>query len=138
MYALSNLTQGVKTMQNANKAAQIAYGKRTVRVITMNGVPKFSATDICNILGYVNPNKTIGRFCDSSPEYIKIGTTGGPQNVRMIGIDDIRSILARSRHKNVRRFRNWFENKVFPAVIQPEYVLCGVAMLVPFKEVRGE
>jgi hypothetical protein len=46
----------------SNTPANLSYGKRTVRMIVMNGIPKFSATDICNILGYVNPNKTLGRF----------------------------------------------------------------------------
>ena len=59
----------------SNIPAALAYGKRTIRMVVMNGIPKFSATDICNILGYVNPNKTLGRFCESSPEYIKMQTT---------------------------------------------------------------
>ena len=45
----------------SNIPAALAYGKRTIRMVVMNGVPKFSATDICNILGYVNPN-TLARY----------------------------------------------------------------------------
>jgi prophage antirepressor-like protein len=116
----------------SNTPANLSYGKRTVRMVVMNGIPKFSATDICNILGYVNPNKTIGRFCDSSPEYIRMNTTGGPQNVRMIGTEDIRSILDRSRHKNVRRLRNWFENKVM-AAFQINTVPVGFVMVIPLE-----
>ena len=97
---------------------KLAYGKRSIRMVLLNGVPKFSATDICNILGYVNPNKTLGRFCNSEPEYIRLHTAGGPQNVRRIEIDDIRDILCRSRRKNVPRFRNWFENVAIPVLTQ--------------------
>lgn len=43
----------------SNTPANVAYGRRTIRTVIMNGIPKFSATDICNILGYVNPNKTL-------------------------------------------------------------------------------
>ncbi len=122
----------------SNTPANLAYGKRTVRMVVMNGVPKFSATDICNILGYVNPNKTLGRFCDSSPEYVRMNTTGGPQNVRIIGMDDIYMILDRSRHKAVRRLRNWFENQVIPAVSLPTFSIIGVALLTPFREVNAQ
>ncbi len=121
----------------SNTPANLAYGKRTVRMVVMNGVPKFSATDICNILGYVNPNKTLGRFCNSSPEYVRMDTAGGPQNVRMIGTEDIRAILSRSRHKAVRRLREWFETKVIPAVTFPAFSLVGVTVLIPFREVEA-
>ncbi len=121
----------------SNTPANLSYGKRTVRMVVMNGVPKFSATDICNILGYVNPNKTLGRFCNSSPEYVRMDTAGGPQNVRMIGTEDIRAILSRSRHKAVRRLRDWFETKVIPAVALPAFSLVGVAVLIPFREVEA-
>lgn len=99
----------------SNIPAALAYGKRSIRMVVMNGIPKFSATDICNILGYVNPNKTLGRFCESSPEYIKMQTTGGPQNVRIIAPNDIRDIFRHSRRRNVPQLKNWFETKVFPA-----------------------
>jgi len=107
----------------SNTPANLAYGKRTVRAVIMNGVPKFSATDICNILGYVNPNKTLGRFCNSSPEYVKMDTAGGPQNVRMIGIGDIDAILSRSRHKKVGRLRKWLDEKVIPAFAMPDVLI---------------
>jgi|GEM_PF-2718082 prophage antirepressor-like protein len=121
----------------SNTPANLAYGKRTIRMVVMNGVPKFAATDICNILGYVNPNKTLGRFCNSSPEYVRMDTAGGPQNVRMIGTEDIRAILSRSRHKAVRRLREWFETKVIPAVTFPAFSLVGVTVLIPFREVEA-
>lgn len=121
----------------SNTPANLAYGKRTIRMVVMNGVPKFAATDICNILGYVNPNKTLGRFCNSSPEYVRMDTAGGPQNVRMIGTEDIRAILSRSRHKAVRRLREWFETKVIPTVTFPAFSLVGVTVLIPFREVEA-
>lgn len=99
----------------SNIPAELAYGKRTIRMVVMNGIPKFSATDICNILGYINPNKTLGRFCESAPEYVKMQTSGGPQNVRIISPDDIRDIFRHSRRSNATKLKNWFENKVFPA-----------------------
>lgn len=99
----------------SNAPMNLAYGRRPVRTVVVNGIPKFSATDICNILGYVNPNKTLGRFCDSRPEYIRMDTAGGPQNFRVIGCEDVRAILSRSRRRGVRGLRNWLEGKIIPA-----------------------
>ena len=112
----------------SNIPLTIPYGKRIVRLVMMNGLPKFCATDICDILGYVNPNKTLGRFCDSTPEYVKMNTAGEPQNFRMIGTDDVRAILARSRRRNVGRLKKWFEEKVVPAFT---FNTIGVVVVCP-------
>lgn len=112
-----------------NISDNFLYGQRSIRMVIINGVPKFSATDICNILGYAKANKTVGHFCGSSPEYIRLHTAGGPQNVRMIEIDNIRDILARSRSKHVPHFQEWFENTVVPALTQKRSLLSRIRML---------
>jgi prophage antirepressor-like protein len=91
----------------SNFPTLIPYGKRSVRTVNLNGIIKFSATDICNILGYVNANKILGRYCDSSPEYIRLHTPGGQQNVRMIEKSDIEDILSHSTRRTVPRVRRW-------------------------------
>jgi len=100
----------------SNSPENIPFGKRLVRTITINGIRKFSATDICNILGYNNPNKIIGRYCESTPEYFRLETIGGPQNCRMITEENIRDILARSRRKAVPKLRRWLDGLVTPRV----------------------
>lgn len=100
-----------------NHPENILFGKRPVRTVTMNGIRKFSATDICNILGYSNPNKILGRYCDATPEYIRLETTGGPQNCRMIVANDIRTILSHSRRKVVARLRKWVDEVTAPSFI---------------------
>jgi len=101
----------------SNKPESISYGKRLVRTVTINGIRKFSATDICNILGYNNPNKILGRYCNSTPEYVRLETKGGLQNCRMITAEDIRAILSRSRRKAVPRLRRWLDEVTAPSVI---------------------
>lgn len=117
----------------SNSPVHIAFGKRTVRAVIINGLPKFSATDICNILGYVKPNKTLSRYCDSSPEYVKLDTAGGPQNVRMISLDDIHAILARSRRKEVGRLHKWLDEKVMPACARRDVLIVYACSEVRFK-----
>jgi len=98
----------------SNTPEIIPFGKRSVRLVTMNGVAKFAATDICNILGYSKPNKILGRTCNSTPEYIRLDTPGGVQNVRMIDIEDIFDILEHCRSRNAKQFRKWIEETVIP------------------------
>ena len=76
----------------SNYPVLIPYGKRSIRTVILNGVIKFSATDICNILGYIKANKILGRYCDSTPEYIRLHTPGGVQSLRMIEKSDIESM----------------------------------------------
>lgn len=91
----------------SNYPVLIPYGKRSIRTVTLNGVIKFSATDICNILGYIKANKILGRYCDSTPEYIRMHTPGGVQSLRMIEKSDIESILSHSKRRTVPRVRKW-------------------------------
>ena len=94
--------------------ALISCRPRTIRSVTMNGVTKFAAIDICNILGYPKANKILGRYCNSTPEYIRMRTAGGPQYVRVIDIEDIFDILEHCRSRNAKQFRKWIEETVIP------------------------
>ena len=107
-----------------NIPANIAYGKRRIRMVVINGIPKFSACDICNILGYYNASKVIGKYCESLPEYIKMETAGGPQTLRILTPNDVRDILKHSRRPMAKKFKEWFETKVIPAFnAQPNVVM---------------
>ena len=101
----------------SNTPEIIPFGKRSVRLVTMNGVTKFSATDICNILGYPKANKILGRYCNSTPEYIRLNTPGGTQNVRMIEQADIEVILRHSRRPAVPALRRWLHERTAPTAI---------------------
>lgn len=101
----------------SNHPVNLTFGKCIVRTVTMNGIRKFSATDICNILGYSNPNKILGRCCGSMPEYVRLETSGGPQNCRMIGADDIRDILVHSRRKIAVRLGKWLDKVSAPTYV---------------------
>ena len=98
----------------SNTPEIIPFGKRPVRLVTINGVAKFAAKDICNILGCFKPNKILGHYCDSTPEYILLDTPGGAQNVRVIDLEDIFDILEHCRSRNAKQFRKWIKETVIP------------------------
>ena len=95
----------------SNTPEIIPFGKRSVRLVTMNGVTKFSATDICNILGYTKANKILGRYCNSTPAYIRMRTAGGPQYVRVIERADIEAILNHSKRPAAPALRQWLDRE---------------------------
>ena len=94
-----------------NAPALIHHDPRIVRSVTMNGVTKFAAIDICNILGYPKANKILGRYCNSTPEYIRMRTAGGPQYVRVIERADIEAILNHSKRPAAPALRQWLDRE---------------------------
>ena len=51
----------------ANYPETIYYGKQPIRTITMNGVTKFVARDICGILGYPRADKMLNPLVATAP-----------------------------------------------------------------------
>ena len=117
-----------------NAPALIHHDPRIVRSVTMNGVTKFSATDICNILGYTNAHKILGRYCDSTPEYIRLDTPGGVQNVRVIAQADIEAILSHSKRPAVPALRRWLHERTAPTAIG--FVVVGAVFNLPTRKGR--
>jgi len=114
----------------SNIPEYLPFGRHTIRVVTINNVPKFAATDISNILGCEKSNKMLRRFCISTPEYIRLETSGGPQYFRMIDVDDLQAILSRRRHKNVALLQGWLENVILPAMKPQRNLLAKLFVLI--------
>ena len=96
-------------------------------MVTANGVPKFAAIDISDILGYEKSTVFVALLPWG---YIRLQTTGGPQYVRMIDVDDLQAILARCRHKNVGWLQNWLENVILPAIKPRRNLLAELFVLI--------
>ena len=94
----------------SNFPAFIPYENTTVRAITMNGVTKFVARDLCKLLGYPRADKMLDPFVTTAPEYISFMTPGGTQSVRVVAREEIETVLAHCRHKNVASVRNWLHH----------------------------
>ena len=91
----------------ANYPETLYYGKRPIRTITMNGVTKFVARDLCGILGYPRADKMLNPFVATAPEYICFKTTGGTQAVRVVEREDLETVLSRCRHRNAPKLLAW-------------------------------
>lgn len=94
----------------SNYPETILFGKQPIRTITMNGVTKFVARDLCHLLGYPRADKMLNHFVDTAPEYINFKTTGGTQSVRVVAREDLETVLDHCRHRNVPAVRTWLQN----------------------------
>ena len=67
-----------------------------VRIVEKDGKPLFVIRDVCNILGFSNPNRQLAIHTENTPLYERIRTPGGPQVVRLVPREDVEKILFRN------------------------------------------
>ena len=97
-----------------NKPETVFYGETPVRTFAVNGRIKYAARDLCGILGYSRADKMLA-VVNSRPEYIDAITSGGTQKIRVTERGDIEKVLARCRHHNAAKFREWLRTGVKPS-----------------------
>ena len=78
-----------------------------VRIVEKDGKPLFVIRDICNILGFSNPNRQLAIHTENKPLYERIGTPGGPQVVRLVPREDVEKILAPNHGRKASALRRW-------------------------------
>ena len=72
------------------------FNDMPVRVVEKDGEKLFVIRDICNILGFSNPNRQLAIHTENKPLYERINTPGGLQVVRLVPREDVEKILASS------------------------------------------
>ena len=78
-----------------------------VRIVEKDGNKFFVIRDICNILGFSNPNRQLAVHTENVPLYEKIKTPGGPQVVRLVPREDVEKILAPNHGRKASALRRW-------------------------------
>ena len=99
----------------SNKPEIVFYGETPIRTFTMNGRTKYAVRDLCGILGYHAPHKMLDPFVKTKPEYIDAVTGGGTQKLRVAERGDIEEVLARCRHHDAAKLRDWLRTGMKPA-----------------------
>lgn len=96
-----------------------------VRIVEKDGKPLFVIRDVCNILGFSNPNRQLAVHTENAPLYERIGTPGGLQVVRLVPREDVEKILAPNHGSKAAALRRWLRTELYPKVF-PE-VAAGAA-----------
>ena len=107
------------------------FRKMPVRIVRLNdGKNYFVIRDICNILGFSNPNRILAIHTENVPMYERIPTPGGLQVVRLVPREDVERILAPNNGRKALLLERWLKKGVFPALEADEKSLAQVRTLV--------
>ena len=87
-----------------------------VRIVEKDGKPLFVIRDVCNILGFSNPNRQLAVHTENAPLYERIGTPGGLQVVRLVPREDVEKILAPNHGRKAAALRRWLRTALYPKV----------------------
>ena len=105
------------------------FNNLPVRIVEKDGKPLFVIRDICNILGFSNPNRQLAVHTENKPLYERINTQGGLQVVRLVPREDVEKILAPNHGRKAAALRRFLRTELYPKVF-PE--LAVAALLCAF------
>lgn len=89
----------------------------SVRVIDVDGEPRFIAKDVAVILGYTNPRDAVSKHVDDEDKGVaKCDTLGGVQELTVINESGLYSLILGSKLPSAKRFKRWVTSEVLPAV----------------------
>ena len=79
-----------------------------VRVVTIDGEPKFVGTDVATTLGYANPRDALAKHVpDKFKRGSQIATPGGVQSVILIDEAGLYRLVFRSKLPEAEKFTDW-------------------------------
>ena len=87
-----------------------------VRIVEKDGKPLFVIRDVCNILGFSNPNRQLAIHTENTPLYERIRTPGGLQVVRLVPREDVEKILFHNHGGKAPVLHRWLQSEVYPKV----------------------
>ncbi len=90
------------------------FRKMPVRVVRLREQNYFVIRDICNILGFSNPNRELAKHTENVPLYERIGTPGGLQIVRLVPRCDLEKLLAANTGRKALLLERWLKAEVYP------------------------
>ena len=106
-----------------SKVTVFVYRKMPVRVVNVDDDNFFVVRDICNILGFSNPNRELAKHTENVPKYERIRTPGGLQIVRLVPRSDVMKLLAANRGNKAAQLERWLNREVFPVLDADEKAL---------------
>ena len=100
-----------------------------VRVVEKDEKKLFVIRDVCNILGFSNPNRQLAIHTENRPLYDRIRTPGGLQIVRLVPREDVDALLAPNTGRKAAALRDWLRTEVYPRVFPCEAAKAAVTFL---------
>ena len=93
----------------------IFNGSSRVRVVVVNGEPRWIATDVCRALEIGNPREACARLDED--EVTVISTDGAPPaGFNAVTESGLYSLILGSRKPQAKAFKRWITHEVLPAI----------------------
>ena len=99
-----------------NNVTTFTHKSQPVRIVEKDGNKYFVIRDICNILGFSNPNRQLAIHTQNKPLYDRIKTPGGLQVVRLVPHIDVVRLLAPNHGRKAADLLRWLRKEVYPQI----------------------
>ena len=106
------------------------FDEHPVHIVELEGKKYFVIRDICNILGWSNPNRELAKHTENVPLYERIRTPGGLQVVRLVPRADVEKLLAANSGHKALLLERYLRNEVFPRLDAEEKAAAQVRALI--------
>ena len=106
-----------------------------VRIVEHEGEHLFVIRDVCNILGFSNPNRQLAIHTENKPLYDRIRTPGGLQIVRLVPLEDMERLLAPNHGRKAAALRRWLRTEVYPKAFPDSSADAAKALVRAFVEI---
>ncbi|KXV78781.1 phage antirepressor [Acetobacter cerevisiae] len=93
-----------------------AFRGHEIRTALVEGEPAFVGKDICDRLGYANPNKAMNDHCKGVTKRYPLQTSGGLQEFRVLFEPDVLRLIIKSKLPEAEEFERWVFEEVLPAI----------------------
>ena len=113
-----------------NNVSIFTFREMPVRTVKRNGESFFVIRDVCNILGWSNPNRELAKHTENVPLYERIRTPGGQQVVRLVPCADVEKLLAANSGHKALLLERYLKNEVFPKLDAEEKATAQVRTLI--------
>lgn len=93
------------------------FDNHNVRVITdEHGEPLFVGKDICDALGFANPNQAMATHCKGIQKRYPLQTAGGVQELRVISEPDMMRLIVNSTLPAAQEFERLVFEEILPTI----------------------
>lgn len=88
----------------------------TIRTVVIDDEVWWVGKDVCEALGYSNPNDAIKQHCKGVAKRYPLPTAGGMQEIRILAESDVMRLMINSTLPAAAPFERWVFEEVLPSI----------------------
>ncbi|WP_035462505.1 Bro-N domain-containing protein [Alicyclobacillus macrosporangiidus] len=92
------------------------YKEKTVRVVMVDGEPRFVAKDVCEVLEISKYRDAVAKLDDDERMSITVDTPGGPQKMTAVNEPGLYKLIFTSHKSEAKSFQRWVTHEVLPSI----------------------